>query len=210
MEDELEKEFGENFEEVDDSNDINWILKAQGQSITIPAGKKENKDSVYPLAKDTLILDETAVEKSPYVNYTDANENTILCRVLFNDEDGIDIISDDSVTTVTLGYGDTNENVTASSFTYTGSGTMDDNSKKAAASYNRVFTTLNEVAESYRNKIDGIAESARCVGSPRGTTVNTPDSSNYYTGTYSYMSKYSWNGMFKNTDTYYLTDFEKI
>ena len=40
MEDELEKEFGEDFEEVDDSNDEKWVLKAKGQSVIIPAGTK--------------------------------------------------------------------------------------------------------------------------------------------------------------------------
>lgn len=45
LETELEKEFGEDFEEVDDSNETNWKLKAQGQEITIPAGKKETNPS---------------------------------------------------------------------------------------------------------------------------------------------------------------------
>ena len=39
LENELEKEF-ENDYNVDDSDNINWILTAQGQSITIPAGIK--------------------------------------------------------------------------------------------------------------------------------------------------------------------------
>lgn len=40
LEDELEKEFGENNYNVDDSDSDNWILSAKGQSVTIPAGKK--------------------------------------------------------------------------------------------------------------------------------------------------------------------------
>ena len=39
LEEELENEFGENNYNVDDSSNENWILTAQGQSITIPAGK---------------------------------------------------------------------------------------------------------------------------------------------------------------------------
>ena len=57
LENELEKEFGEDFEEVDDSNNTNWILKAKGQSITIPAGSIIAKDLVpglYETNSDTL------------------------------------------------------------------------------------------------------------------------------------------------------------
>ena len=39
LEDELEKEFGENNYNVDDSDSDNWVLTAKGQSVTIPAGK---------------------------------------------------------------------------------------------------------------------------------------------------------------------------
>ena len=40
LEDELEKEFGANNYNVDDSDNTNWILSAKGQSVTVPAGKK--------------------------------------------------------------------------------------------------------------------------------------------------------------------------
>ncbi len=40
LEDELENEFGENNYSVDDSDNTNWILSAQGQNVTIPAGIK--------------------------------------------------------------------------------------------------------------------------------------------------------------------------
>ena len=45
LEDELEKEFGENNYNVDDSNNKNWILSAKGQSVTILAGKKSTEQS---------------------------------------------------------------------------------------------------------------------------------------------------------------------
>lgn len=38
LENELKKEFGENNYNVDDSDNTNWILTAQGQSVTIEAG----------------------------------------------------------------------------------------------------------------------------------------------------------------------------
>ena len=45
LEDELEKEFGDDFEEVDDSNDENWKLKVKGQSVIIPAGFRKKSNS---------------------------------------------------------------------------------------------------------------------------------------------------------------------
>ena len=45
LEEELEKEFGENNYNVDDSDNTNWILSAKGQDVTIPAGKKETNSS---------------------------------------------------------------------------------------------------------------------------------------------------------------------
>ena len=66
LEKELTKEFGDEFEEVDDSNDKNWILKAGGQSVTIPAGK------VYNAGK---------ISAKVYV-YTDSNSNNITWNVI--------------------------------------------------------------------------------------------------------------------------------
>ena len=47
LEDELEKEFGENNYNVDDSNNTNWILSAQGQSVIIPAGATATKPLIH-------------------------------------------------------------------------------------------------------------------------------------------------------------------
>ena len=96
-------------------------------------------------------------------------------------------------------------------FTYTGRGSMNDDVKKGAASYNRAFTTLNEKAESYRNKTDGITVSARCVGSDPSTTASTPDTTKMYKDTTNtYMTTYGWNGLFKVADTKYTTDTDKM
>ena len=45
LEEELEKEFGENNYNVDDSDNTNWILSAKGQNVAIPAGKKGTNPS---------------------------------------------------------------------------------------------------------------------------------------------------------------------
>lgn len=47
MENELEKEFGENNYNVDDSDNTNWILSAKGQSVTIPAGSTIVEEGIY-------------------------------------------------------------------------------------------------------------------------------------------------------------------
>ena len=92
-------------------------------------------------AKSKLIPNEsgaTDAEKSPYVWYyaKDGSEaNRILCRVLYNDANGIEIVSNDlikdgdTVVNVTIGKDDTT--VKADDFIYTGSGTIGDEAKKS-------------------------------------------------------------------------------
>ena len=109
----------------------------------------------------------------------------------------IEIISESPLKTVSLGYADTK--VKTSDFPYTGSGTMNDNARKAAASYNRLITTLHEEAQEY---LSNLADRARCVGSdpkyPTNDVVSTT-----YTNEYSYMETYSWNNRFKVADINY-------
>jgi len=117
--------------------------------------------STAQLAKDVLKTDSTATEakdKSSYVKY-----NGLVCRVLYNDGyRGLQIITAESVENVALGYNDSE--VTASDFTYNGIASVDDNFKKAAASYNNVVDNLNKKAKSYMDT-KGIATDARCLGS---------------------------------------------
>lgn len=119
------------------------------------------ESSTAQLAKEILKTDPTAIEaknKSSYVKY-----NGLECRVLYNDGyRGLQIITAESVEDVALGYDD--PEVTASDFTYYGAATIDDNFKKAAASYNNVVDNLNKKAKSYIDT-KGIATDARCLGS---------------------------------------------
>ena len=148
-----------------------------------------------------------AKDKSPYVKY-----NNMLCRVLYNDaEHGIQIVTADNgvVSDVTLGYGD--DKVTAADFIYDGSATVDDNFKKAAASYNNVVDNLNERAVEYMDK-KGIAKGARSLGSI-ATLENgrfQGDTSGMFTGTYRYFTTYKWNEKFKVADTNYKEDVEQL
>ena len=209
-----------------DLTDLTKIIKTKtgGYNVTLSElfngvviGNFSGSGDTGTLATEVLTIDKSATdpgEQSPYVKYTDVNGNAITCRVLYNDsEHGLQIISDKSVTNVGLGTHENETTVTASDFTYNGSGTMQDAVKKAAASYNRAFTTLNEKAESYRNKTDGIAISARCVGSDPSTTASTADTTEMFNNTtYAYMTTYSWNGLFKVEDTVnkYLTDVNQM
>lgn len=203
---ELENEFKTDYD-VDDSDKENWKMKAHGQEVIIPAGIK-----IEIFAKDRLIIDEnaeTSAKKTPFVSYFLPDGSKIMCRVLYNDDNGIDIISSSTMTDKSLGrlwFPWTKP----ATFTYNGIGKMDDDVKKVASSYNNAFSILNGIAEDYRNKSDGIAESARCVGSPRGTTKDTQDNKNYYTSNYSYMNTYKWNNAFKTADTNYIEDYQQM
>ena len=113
---------------------------------------------VSPLAVDTLKISlngSTDEEKSSYVNYQyNNNQSSILCRVLYNDNDyGLQIIAVNPVRSVSLGKNDN---------TVSGSGIT-----KVVNSYNRAILTLNEYAQTYMDTINGsgIAIDARSVGS---------------------------------------------
>ena len=115
LEEELIKEFGNDFEEVDDSDYTNWILKAKGQSVTIPAGKE---GEFIPLTSDELNgqLLGMEVEYSGYTaNYTGGwrvfyatDEETFIITtdiidstIAFGGTTGIPLVSRDGNTTYT-------------------------------------------------------------------------------------------------------------
>ena len=149
-----------------------------------------------------------------YVNYVDKNGTTRKCVVLYdtayNRENatdyGVQIITAESVDTVTLGNND--ETVVATDFNYVGSAIVDDDCKKAAASYNKAVDTLNNKARTYIDN-NGIAINARCVGS-------SPDFENDTTMFYSssdsnsYFVKQGWNGLLKDADENYKSDVQQL
>ena len=149
------------------------------------AGNKE-ENSINVTTKEATpdeVLDISDNQKI-YVkipNPKDEN-NPILCNVLYNDEtNGLQIISANSVETVTLG---------SSSFT------------TSMNSYNSAITTLNEKAEEY-NYFGSEYVEARCVGS---NPTNPSAQAGYFTK-YSYVSsKYQ----LRDTDTNYETDYNKM
>ena len=161
------------------------------------------------LAGDVLKTDSTATDaaaKSPYVTY-----NGLDCRVLYNDEThGLQIITSESVETVTLGYEDTM--VTSVDFTYEGTATgVDENFKKAATSYNHAVENLNNKAKIYKDT-KGIAKDARCLGSIP-TLMDGKfqgDTSELWSGSYDYLTTYGWNNKFQTTGLNYTEDVKQL
>lgn len=159
------------------------------------------------MAGDVLIPNTsgtTEEEKSPFVMYND-----ILCRVLYNDEThGLQIVSDDNVENVTLGFND--PTVTADEFTYDGSLSLTNDFKKAAASYNSAVDTLNKKAEDYKGTKAIDARSIGSIATLNGEGKFQGDTSGMFTGTESYLETYSLNGIFKDTDTNYNEDVNQM
>lgn len=171
LENELKIEFGNGYE-VDDSDNTNWVLSANGQSVTIPAGKKEEI-----LARDKLIINELAstdYEKSPYLKYKGE-----LYRVLYDlayDEKngtnyGIEIVSVNPLDTVTLGKDDP---IILESNEYEGDPGEIGTTDRAKWSYNNAIITLNKKAQTYLTEL---ADSARCIGSDPNNPIS--ESGNY-------------------------------
>ncbi len=165
------------------------------------------------VAEDVLKTNSTATEakdKSPYVKY-----NGLDCRVLYNDEThGIQIITAESVEDVKMGAND--EMVTPDDFEYTGTVSVNDNYKKAVASYNNAVDNLNNKAKTYMDK-KGIATDARCLGSVatlssdykfKGDTSGIQD---FPTSSgYKYIENIGLQKKCKKYDTNYLEDKNKI
>ena len=135
----------------------------------------------YPLAKNIL-------KEGDYVNYIDYYNSKRRCIVLYgpNSSYGLQIVTDKVLTTIKLGD------------------TTSFNASKQ--SYNNLINILNSKVREYLNKMDGYATAARSIGT--SPTNYNKDTSSYYSGSYDYMSSY--NGEFKQMDTVYTTDYNKM
>ena len=163
------------------------------------------------LAKYRLTVkvnEDKTVESPYYVNYPSA-KGTIKCRVLYNDSTyGLQIVSVNPVTTVTLGENDPNTNVTGEM------GSVE----RAQNSYNRAIMTLNEKAEEYKETTDGsvLATDARCVGSdplnknyPDNLTGEAREAEMFVADSNdTYMNEY--NGKIFKGDSHYATDKTRL
>ena len=120
LEDELKKEFGENNYNVDDSDSTDWILTAQEQSVTIPAGTQDDQDNgKVTLKVGTTNLKEVADLTTLYGETTDySSVNGIQWQLFYDDDSWIYLISRDFVPVDKLpckgntGYSDTDLHIT--------------------------------------------------------------------------------------------------
>ncbi len=141
---------------------------------------------------------ESTLKEGDYVWYEDANGTKQKCIVLYGPENakyssyGIQIITADTVEDVSLG-----EDVPSTDYN-------DDAFNKCKDTYNSVIATLNQEAEKYRKKNDGIAEEARCVGS----VPNNPSFDG--AGIYNSSSIEGVNNMFKSADNNYVEDWNQM
>ena len=132
-------------------------------------------------------------EKTPYVMY-----NGELYRVLYDIDSGygwIEIISDNSLSTVKLGYNDPTRPTTAPGYEFNVANKLFH--ERARWSYNNAFETLNNEAQKY---FTHIADRARCVGSdPVSKIIDEKKLS--YRNDFPYMEQYGFNNKIKSGDT---------
>ncbi len=125
------------------------------------------------------------LKEGDWVNYVDKNGDTRKCIVLYDNSSGygVQIITEDTVETVTLGD--------------------DDNFTTAMNSYNNAISTLNTRAMAYLNTT--YASDARSIGS---VPNNKNSQSGYFTSSYSHMTNY--NGKLRDEDDNYETDYNQM
>ena len=147
------------------------------------AGNVED-DEIEVTTKELPLEDALDItgNKKVYVEIPNKKGGTILCNVLYNDEtNGLQIISVNSVETVTLGSND---------FT------------TSMNSYNSAIETLNGKAEEY-NYFGSEYVEARCVGS---NPTNPSAQSGMHTTQFSSI----YNGKLRDIDSNYETDYNKM
>ena len=135
------------------------------------------------------------LKEGDYVTYEDNYGTRRKCIVMYGPENtnytsyGIQIITDDTVETVTLGYDDT----------LVSGSTRDE---KAMNSYNSAINTLNSRASTYLNT--KYASDARCVGS-------VPNSKNSQSSYYTFTEiSTSYSGKLRDTDENYQKDWTQM
>ena len=175
---------------VAESEGINSLMEEYANIMA------EDEEIEEPEIYDTV---EDVLTEGDYVNYVDGTGATRTCVVLYGPENenyssyGIQIITMETVEEVELGNG---------------TGSIQENNttyfEKAKNSYNNAISTLHTKAQAYLNTT--YASGARSAGSvPNNTTY---DGAEMYTREDSWFADY--NGIFKDTDNNYLTDWNQM
>ena len=184
------------------------VTFSNGHKYTVYKNGTVSEYTEPAYAKDvlTVTVSENSIESPYYVNYP-SSKGAIKCRVLYNDDTyGLQIISVNPVTKITLGSKDTNDNVIGAT----------NSVEKAKNSYNRAITTLNEKAEEYirTNNNSIIATDARCVGS-NPLNKNHPENltgDEKKTEIHSITEEFNNNQIaeYYKTDTHYELDYNRL
>ena len=186
-------------------------------TITASADGCESKNCTLTVnkimtAKDVIPVP-TSSDTSVYVRYAmngQTDENAEICRVLYNDDThGLQIITTDSVTTVTLGK---NDNIGAEGT----NGTI----SKAQNSYNNAIENLNNKAQSYIKTGDNIVSDARCIGSlpmvsseifnKKNKVIDNEGQDVDKYSEFTDEDKIQYNSIYWNTDVNYIEDETKL
>ncbi len=172
----------------------------ENQKLITPHEKKTIKETgEVTIGSRTIVFKEKEItdclKAGDYVKYIDKKGSEIKCRVLYDkayDAEkgtnyGLQIVAENSVGTVKLGYEDPNLPIDIAS---------QNKFEKAKWSYNNAIKTLNDIAETYRNPKYTDEGKARCVGS-------VPDNPNAEASDY-------FNEIYKNTDVNYEKDWNQL
>lgn len=162
----------------------------------------ETKNIKEKPIENTLVINGNESIKSPYVKYIDKNGNIIICRVLWDvnsiyGSSGIQIISENPVTTIKLGKDSTLEGAEGEIGSF----------ERARWCYNNAIKILNDKAkDDYINTKLSPVNGARSVGS----LPNSPYSeSGDFNGFYSSVARELANGL-RDLDTNYEMDFNQL
>ncbi len=150
--------------------------------VTDKAGNTKTSSAVEQIAKN-IATNVNELKEGDWVNYVDKNGDTRKSIVLYDSSSsyGVQIITDDTVETVTLGD--------------------DDDFTAAMNSYNNAISTLNTKAMAYLNTT--CASDARCVGS-------VPNNKNSQSGYHTTQFTSSYSGKLRDGDTNYETDYNQM
>lgn len=221
LETELTKEFpGSEISVTTDANDSSkWVVTVDGVSLTVPAGTGSTQAQVDPAVEygyaenEGVVSATTLVKGDKIYYYYDANAQPIPFVVMYNNQnDGLQVISIDSVRDVILGYDDddaTKRDPKAIEAFANGAplGYENNNFEKARWSYNHAIATLNGYAQEY---LGAMAINARCPGTSEENIVLTEDDTNNMLitdGQYGHFTNYE--GKFKN-ESINRTDFDAL
>ena len=164
--------------------------------------------------------------KNIYVNYPLKDGTIEVCKVLYNNENGVEIIPINSIDKIKLGKSDSKikdeQEVTQEEINAVPSNLVQPTNKnsecctaeefaKAKKSYNNAISNLNARAAEYMNT--KLSDKARCVGS--NPDAPNAEDNDYFTLSNSDPNDYKTlfsinNGTFRNTDTHYTTDWNQL